>query len=426
MAALLGGASSWAEDVFHDTPGAVQTIYRGGVPHTARDGALRLSYQAGESFFPIGVYNGMLDPGDGSDGFGLLARAGFNAAVPWGAQDFETVLASARDHGLQIVLRDPSDDTVKRFRGDPAILSYEVDHEPTMHAQEETALWRLEAFRERRAAIRALDPRRPVLTVDSPSITPPYRNAWLAYAEASDAITFWKYPFFKAPVRTMDTPRSVPEVTLLAAETGHERKPVWYVAQAFGRHGSDPRDWFMPGETQMRALLYAGLIHGATGVFWFTQDSYVSRDDHVIGAAPDPKPDYRGPERRRSKPPFQATAQELEQSRRMWNAVVRLNGELQRLTPAILSPTSARDYRIAIRGTSASPTPIRALLKDAPDGLILLAVNIDADPVEARFTFDADVNGLEPLFDSTPAPTVANGAWTERIEPWGVRVYRLR
>lgn len=426
LAGLLAAAFAQApraDDGFRETPEAVQTVYRDGAPHTTRQGVPRLAYDAGESFFPIGMYNGLMDAGDGRDGFALYASAGFNSVFPWRDQNFDAVLAAARANGLQLVVRDPTDAELARLAGDPVVLGYDLDHEPTVHARAETALWRLEAFHDRRAAVRALDPRRPVFTVDSPAITPPYRNSWLTYAEAGDLVCFWKYPFFNAPVRTMTGPRGLPEVTALAAQTAREKKPVWYVAQAFS---SPVNNWFMPGGAQARAMVYAGLIHGATGIVWFTHDSYTSRDGRVIGASPDPKPDYKGPDRRMIGVPLRATARELAESRRMWGTIERLNAELAALAPTILSPTSARNYRIAVHGRGVSPTPIRALLKDGPDGPVLLVVNLDAEPVEVRFSFEAPLAALEPVFGATPAPTVAESGWTERIEGWGVRVYRLR
>lgn len=418
--------SAVADDGFRETPEAVQTIYRNGAPHTTRQGIARLAYDADESFLPIGIYNGLLDAGDGRDGFALYAAAGFNTVFPWRDQDFGAVLASAHANALQLVVRDPSDAELSYLAGDPGVLGYDLDHEPTIHAQTETALWRLEAFRDRRAAVRALDPRRPIFTVDAPAITPPYRNAWLAYAEAGDLICFWKYPFFNAPVGTMAGPRGLPEVTALAVETARERKPVWYVAQAFR---SPVNKWFMPNEAQARAMIYAGLIHGATGIVWFTHDGYASRNGRVIGASPEPKADYgitRREGARDPSPPLRATVRELAESRRMWRTIERLNTELAALAPVVLSPTSARGYRVAVRGTSASPVPIRALLKDGPVGPVLLVANIDANPVEARFTFDGSLAALEPVFGAGPAPALAENGWSERIEAWGVRIYRLR
>lgn len=426
LLAVVSAQAPRADDGFRETPDAVQTVYRGGAPHTTRQGTPRIVYDADESFFPIGIYNGLMDAGDGRDAFALYASAGFNSAFPWRDQDFGAVLAAARANGLQLVVRDPTDAELARFAGEPAVLGYDLDHEPTVHAQTETALWRLEAFLERRAAVRALDPRRPVFTVDSPGITPPYRNSWLAYADAGDLICFWKYPFFHAPVRTMIGPRGLPEVSTLATQTAREQKPVWYVAQAFR---SPINNWFMPSAAQARAMVYAGLVHGATGVVWFTHDSYASRNGRVIGAAPDPMADYgiaRREGARDPRPPLRATARELAESRRMWLTIERLNAELAALGPAILSPTDARDYRIAVRGRSASPAPIRTLLKDGPDGPILLVVNIDASPVDVRVSFDGPVASLEPVFGAARVPAVAEGGWTERIEAWGVRVYRLR
>lgn len=423
-AVFAGAVAANADDGFRETPEAVQKIYRDGAPHTTRQGAVRLTYEAGESFFPVGIYNGLLDAGDGPGNFALYASAGFNSVFPWRDQDYNAVMEAARVNALQVVVRDPTDAELPRFANDPILLGYELDHEPSIHSQAETALWRLEAFRDRLASVRSFDPRRPIFTVNAPSITPPHRNSWLAYADASDLICFWKYPFFKAPVRTMVQPRSLPEVTSLAAEVSHEQKPVWYVAQAFR---SPINNWFMPSDDQARAMIYAGLIHGATGIVWFMQDSHVSRAARVFGASPNPPRVYpMPPGREEAGAPAPATEQDLVSSRRMWRAIERLNGELATLGPAILSPTSRRDYRVAVRGASVSPDPIRTLLKDGPDGPVLLVVNIDGQAVTARFAFDQPLAALEPVFGGTPPPAVADGGWTERIEAWGVRVYRLR
>ena len=424
VVAFTGVATADDIDGFRETSEAVQTIYREGTPHTTRQGVVRLSYDASESFFPIGIYNGFLDAGDGHNNFALYASSGFNTVFPWRAQDYTAVMESARANALQVIVRDPSDAEMPQFANDPLVMGYELDHEPTMLAQAETALWRLEAFYDRRDAVRAFDPRRPIFTVNSPSITPPYRNSWLAYAEAGDLICFWKYPFFKAPRRTMMQPRSLPEVTALAAEVSHERKPVWYVAQAFK---SPINTWFMPSDAEARAMIYAGLVHGATGIIWFVQDSYSVRVARLLGASPNPLLAYPAPPGPiGADKPIPATEEDLASSRRMWSVMERLNRELATLAPAILSPTSRREYRVAVRGSSVSPTPIRTLLKDGPGGPVLLVVNVDAAPVDARFSFDDAPAALEVVFGAEEAPIVINGGWTEQIEAWGVRVYRLR
>src|SRR5207302_1718359 len=41
------------------TPGAVQSVYLNGVPHTDRTGKDRLAYDAQISFFPIGIYHAL-------------------------------------------------------------------------------------------------------------------------------------------------------------------------------------------------------------------------------------------------------------------------------------------------------------------------------------------------------------------------------
>ena len=53
---------------------------------------------------------------------------------------------------------------------------------------------------------------------------------------------------------------------------------------------------------QLRAQVYAGLIHGATGIIYFCWDTYVCRDGHVIGMSPDPQVQYLEPGPGKPKP----------------------------------------------------------------------------------------------------------------------------
>jgi hypothetical protein len=47
-----------------------------------------------------------------------------------------------------------------------------------------------------------------------------------------------------------------------------------------------------PTPEQLRGCVYAGIIHGATGIVYFTWDAQASRNGGVIGMAPDPRATY--------------------------------------------------------------------------------------------------------------------------------------
>ena len=345
--------------------------------------------------------------------------------MPWVDEPLAEVVAAARFHGLQVIYHEPSAADLAAFAGEAAILGWDVDHEPSIAAPDGAQRERLGAFRDRRAVIRARDPGRPVCTVNSPSISPPRTALWLEWARAGDVAAFWKYPYMAPPVDSLSGPRGVPEVTRRAVHATGQAKPVWYVAQAMA---SPLLDWYMPSDAEARAMIYAGLIHGATGIVWFAFDSYVTRNGRVLGIAPTPEADYGVdlPRKPSLKPVLVATPEGLAGSRRLWATVGRLNRELATLAPALLAPTAAREYRVSVRGQTPSAAPVRTLLKTDGDALLLLAVNIDARPVEVRFAFAKPVRTLSLRFDSRAPPVATGDGWEDRLEPFGVRVYRFR
>ncbi|MBM3541453.1 MAG: hypothetical protein FJX51_05360, partial [Alphaproteobacteria bacterium] len=271
--ALCAGGAVAAE--FRETPDAVRTQYRAGVPHTARTGEPMLAYDPARSHFPIGLYNVLTGIRHGRDHRGDFARfkdAGFNTVFAWANQPMEEVLADAAAVGLQVVWHGPSDAQLTVAKDHPNIIGYDLDHEPSWSPPGPKVEARFAAFEARRAQIRALDPRRPVFTVDSPSISGERREGWLRWKRAGDIAVVWKYPYFDPPVEFLTGPRGLPEVMTLAADA-MEGRALWHVAQAFE---SPLLDWYMPDAREARAMVYAALVHGATGIVWFGDDSYVS------------------------------------------------------------------------------------------------------------------------------------------------------
>jgi hypothetical protein len=110
----------------------------------------------------------------------------------------------------------------------------------------------------------------------------------------------------------------------------------------------------------------------------------------------------------------------------MWRTVEKLNAELAALAPAVLTPTSRLEYQVSVRGDAVSKTPIRALLKEAQGGFVLLVSNVDRRPLDVRFAFKGQVADLTVLFEERSAPKTRDGVWTDRFGPFGARAYRFR
>ena len=404
---------------------AVQKIYRGGVPHTDTRGAIRLSYDARRSFFPIGLYHALNGPHFGRHyDFSLLRDARFNLIHYWEGQKLADVIEPARAAGLQVMVPEPTMDEVRRYHDDPAIWGWYLDEEPSGRYKPDTHTAKLATFGQRRAAIHAMDPQRPVFSLDKPAMDDGRRVNWLRWINASDIVAYFNYPVLTAePLRTLDTVRGIPRSLALAVKASAERKPVLLVVQNF----TSTVGWAWPSPRDLRAMTYAALIHGATGIMYFAYDSFVTRDGEVIGMAPEPLADY-GPTPdfdNNGKPPMLATEQDLAASRSLWHATLALNNELHALAPALLSPTAAADYEVMVEGKAVSAAPVRTILKEQ-DGLwTLIAVNLDDAALRARITFPVALQRVDRVFDKDAPPVVRGGAIEDDFGPFAVRIYTI-
>ncbi len=432
LAALLALALAGCRDetdIWHDTPEAVRTVYRDGVPHTDRHGRLRRTFDPARSFLPIGLYHALVGRHFGRE-YGLSAAraAGFDLIYPWEGQEVAPVTAAAKVAGLAVISADPTDAELRRDAADPdsPVIAWTLDQEPSRDTIRGDG-WRerLARFRARLLEIHALDPRRPVTVIDAPDFTGAGADRWAAWATAGDISSHFNYPIRTTPPESLSTTRGLPQSVARAVALNHERKPVWLVVQAFG---SPAQHWAMPTPAELRAMIYAGFVHGATGVIYFALDSFVTRDDGVIGMAPDPAANYNStPDfNHDGKPPAVADAAQLAASRALWREAARINGELATLRPALLSPTSSRPYRVAILGQGNSRAPVRTMLKEWEGAATLIAVNVDDVPVTWRVRFDSPVTPSRAVFDSKAAPASVPNGWTDRLPAFGVRVYRFR
>ncbi len=401
---------------------------RAGVPHTDRHGRVRLAYDPAASFLPIGLYHALTGRHFGRDyDLAPVRAAGFNTIYPWEGQDFAAVYAAAKAAGLAVIFAHPSDAELRQAAADPdsPVLAWSLDEEPTMHDAAPDWRKRLERFRARRAEIHAHDPGRAAIVIDSDDFTGKSAARWAAWNAAGDVSTHFNYPIRTAPTVSLSTARGIPQSVARAVAINHARKPVWLIEQAFA---SPRRHWAMPSPAELRAMVYAGFVHGATGVIYFARDSFVTRDDGVIGLAPDPLADY-GPTpdfNHDGLPRATAGPDQLAASRALWDAATRINRELATLRPVLLAPTSRRDYRVDIYGKGESRAPIRTMLKETDGTATLIAVNVDRVPVTWRVRFESPVNAPRAMFDAEAAPQRTANGWRDTLPPFGVRIYRFR
>jgi len=407
--------------IWYESPelGPIQIVHQGGAPHTDRQGQPLICYDAARSFLPIGMYHGLTGSHNGrSYSFAALKQAGFNTVHGWEGQYLAPLARASAQHGLQLIHHNPSDSDVDAWRGSSSILAWYLDEEPTLREWDPDWEDRFNTFKARRDRIHAMDPGRAVFALDTPYIDPPWRERWLAWSGAGDVSAHWNYPLMGKSTDALTGRRGVPETVATAVEAVAGRRPVWLVVQAFS---SPLREWRMPREAELRAMVYAGIVHGATGILYFALDSFVTRDGQVLGVSPNTEPDYGdAPDYNHDgAPPLSVSAEEAERSQSLWRAISKLNGELAHLAPAILSPTAQINYEVVVGVKGAAP--VRTLLKETSEGWTLIAVNVANKSVTAQFDFPHMSRPGRLIIGGTNSPEAQT--WTESFAPFDVKVY---
>ena len=437
-------------------PAVVQTLYRDGVPHTDAQGRLLMEYDPARSFFPIGIYSGACEAD-----FDSLKTAGYNCIQAPHMPDDKAV-QKIEEYGLQLLWQGYGDDefwekraALKGFRRERILANYAID-EPFVFTtgsgkthndplDEIQNGWR-RTWEKNEAAVKKLFPDLPVFLNMSPVPDAP-QNGWGEWIRRSDIASLDNYPFknAKARISELSSPSvGVPRTVWAAATAVEQKKPVWYIAPAFEQPLGAADSYFrFPTEMELRAAVYAALIHGATGIIFFAWDGWQSRGGQVIGISPAPAGDPEHAERNERS--SIASATQMLQSRSLWAAAAQINSELHELIPVLLAPTVGPelDYSLTIDtpGRQITEADIRAMLKPHPGGgYVLLTVNIDEAALNATWTFPAELDSVELLFESRPdnfmkgergtmdhpSPPASNRSFSVHYPPFATHLFRIR
>lgn len=402
---------------------ARQMFYLDGVPHTDRDGRIRIKYHPERSFLPIILYH----PRTHLDAektmptpFDKIREAGFNTVETTEAVTDE-LLTVLNKNDLKLIKVNAKAQDAQKFADNPAMFAWEIFDEPEMDGRFDVYQDRLDVFAKTKKEIGRFDPVRPVYVNTTQWIGHPNMNWWVKWHQAGDISCHDNYPYnTKFNGWTKDNrPTSlsfhfgIPETMGLALSCTEEKKPVWIIVQAF-----EGRTWFFPTGPELRAMVYAGIVHGAVGINYFTYDSYVCRIN-LLGISPDPAVSYgKGRE---------ANEYERAQMKYLWECVAAMNSEIEELAPWILSPTSKEFYKVNIRGDMITNAPIRTLLKKYNDEYRLFAVNIDRAKIDIKIDFSDKISDVESLF--VPKDKEVNfkdKSFSDSLEPMDVKVYKIK
>lgn len=416
---------------------AVQTVYRAGVPHTDRQGNMRMQYDPQKSFFPIGLWGLAAEepgqsgnPGRAKIDWQLHKDAGFNTAWPWPPGGRKRSIDSARRTGMQLILMEPIEDAeIPLLKENRDLLLGSVYKDEPIGGLGSIDMDKL--FADYNAYVERIHkqiPSLPVFVNDAPWITPPARTWWLKWTRSGDLSCHDNYPIMlmnSLPRTIAAEPNGIPQSVSLATAANEEKRPVWLIVGAFDhvKPYGDAFQFRMPTPAQLRAQVYAALVHGATGIHYFVYDSYVCRDGLVVGMSPEAREVALVKEDGKPKTP--ATPLQRINSRALWETAVQINRELSELTPAILSPTAGPEisYTVKITGPSVTDAPLRTLLKTRPDGgLVLLSVNCDDAVLNVSYEFTTPLKDAGQLFSEDGRFAASQNKIETVYEPYQVRV----
>lgn len=424
LALWLAGCSGI--DSFDHAP-AVQGHHVFGVPHVADGGTVSTVPDGRPTRIQRVLYHALAGRHHGRD-YDLedVRRAGFTAVHPWEGQDLTQFLEAAQAEGLGVVPHYP-DDAIAGRAEVYGILAWYLDEEPVLRFPEDRQPALRNVFRQRRDELRAVDPARPVFTLLGPPLDR-LRPQWDQWAVEGDLSAHDNYAVNEQLTAFTTPARHVARSVSFARSLIPEDRPIWFVIQAFS---SEDRGWTMPSAEEYRAMAMAALIHGASGIVTFALDSFVTRDDHVLGIAPDPVaaygaslPDYNGD----GKPHRVANDEELAQSAALWQAVADFNRFLDRVGPTLLLPNRTGLLTVSAPPSAGLSHPVRVVVKQDGDGIHVYALNLLTESIEAEFRLtEGGAVVLESSYPYGPQQkrNLPNGVWRETMEPLGVRAFRI-
>ncbi len=275
------------------------------------------------------------------------------------------------------------DEHVTKFREQPKLFAwYTLDEPYNEHMFNEGT--------KRYALIKELDPYHPVLIAQC------YSDLYRLTGTIADVVAQDSYPMngnkwwvsmpwwkeeWTSPLRL-----SSKYGEMIKATQG-PRRPAWVIVQAFGI-----ADYLMPSEKDLRSMTYQSVIAGARGLGFY---AYASGEK-----------DERG------------NRWWIEDYPALWKALGRLVAELRGLEPVLVAPGG--EYSLTCTGAP----DIRYMKRKRGNDLYVFAANIGEKPQ----TLLAD--GLKgkrvELISGMGRPKLVSGSLRETLEPFGVRVYRIR
>lgn len=363
----------------------------------------------GEPFFPMGVYYARDQIADATgEGLRAIRRMGFNTIFFSGGLGDEPLLDRIWAAGLRVWCRPPGaltrdfrqlKDIAGRFARHPALLLWELDDEPVLNGVD------IAAVRRGCHVVRSIDPHHPILCTQWYSGEESEDLA--AWFDVADVHAFSAYP---VPLTRWGTRMALVEqgwphsIAVVGRQTALWRsrapgKPVVPVLQAWAWNSLEDGEAGYPSAQEARFMAYHAIVCGAKGLHHY--GAPLPEGPHLACAIPPKIHDDLG----RTHDDF-IRAQAL--NARFWRYYAGVVEELAGMSPVLTAEDAVTSPR-AIRQVGGRSGSIEYRAKRLGNSTVLLVVNASSEPADVEI--DA---GL----------TSSGASATDRIEAWGVRVYR--
>lgn len=371
---------------------------------TLRDDGMTLVN--GEPFFPIGAYavwkrefnNYSFD-----EAFRGLKEGGFNFAHTYnGGSEMRNFLDTAQKYGLRTwtwAWNIEDDSFTNIYLDHPAVLAWYVGDDTSANTSPAE-------LQDRSDAVKALDDNR--ITTQADVITSyGFLSNYEAFVHGTDNFLPEIYP---VAVETQeDREQSVPLVIRdmkvvmrnIDDEEPSHPKSVWPIIQYFDGWGRWRR---FPEDNEIRAMSFAAIIHGATGITWYTYGGYWDennkRYNHGITSTPE-----------------------------RWKTITNIATQINGLIPVLVERTPADQPPIpevldGPKKDALGYPAVTCLMKRHADETYVLAVNSSLKEVQASFTLPG-LSGGEVMYEERTV-RLENGRLVDTFNPYDVHIYRLK
>jgi hypothetical protein len=293
---------------------------------------------------------------------------------------------------------------VEQFRHDPALLFWETEDEPAFTWKSQKPRVSPEQIVATHDFVRRIDPAHPLYLNHAPVNL---ESTLRRYNAGAEIIATDIYPVIPPGIREMyalwPTGRQGDFLNCAVSQVGdYTRKmrrvagparAVFMVLQAFAwedlrEKDGDPAMVLYPDRAQMKSMAYQAIVHGADGLLYW-------------GLA--------------SNPPAAP----------VWNELRAVLGELAALKPELSAPPQKLPLGIEYHDTGHSlDRGIEWTARPSASGLLLLAVNADPNPVDARFTLPAGFGRCHVVGTNEVVP-LSRGTLDLSFAPFEAKALRL-